>query len=59
MVSKRGRAFYARVLAAGAIGGLSVEPLDRRVSCARRARARWSALDILGRIARRPRRMAS
>lgn len=31
-VNKRGRVFYARVLGAGAMGGLSVEPLDRRVS---------------------------
>ncbi len=32
MVNKRGRVFYARVLGTGAAGGLSVEPLDRRIS---------------------------
>jgi hypothetical protein len=32
IVSKRGRVFYARVLGAGAAGGLTVEPLDRRMS---------------------------
>jgi hypothetical protein len=31
-VDKRGRFFYARVLGAGATGGLTVEPLDRRIS---------------------------
>ena len=29
---KRGRVYYARVLGTGAAGGLSVEPLDRRIS---------------------------
>ncbi len=32
LVNKRGRLFYARVLGAGVMDGLSVEPLDRRVS---------------------------
>jgi hypothetical protein len=32
MVDKRGRVFYARVLGARATGGLTVEPLDRRIS---------------------------
>jgi hypothetical protein len=32
MVNKRGRVYYARVLGAGATGGLTVEPLDRRIS---------------------------
>ncbi len=32
MVNKRGRLYYARVLGSGAMGGLSVKPLDRRVS---------------------------
>ncbi len=32
LVNKRGRLFYARVVGAGAMDGLSVEPLDRRVS---------------------------
>jgi hypothetical protein len=31
-VNKRGRIFDARVLGAGPTGGLSVEPLDRRIS---------------------------
>jgi hypothetical protein len=31
-VNKRGRVFDARVLGAGPAGGLSVEPLDRRIS---------------------------
>ncbi len=32
LINKRGRLFYARVVGAGAMDGLSVEPLDRRVS---------------------------
>jgi hypothetical protein len=32
LVDKRGYLFYARVLGAGALGGLSVAPLDRRLS---------------------------
>jgi hypothetical protein len=31
-VDKRGRVFYARVLGASRLGGLALEPLDRRVS---------------------------
>jgi hypothetical protein len=32
LVDRRGRVFYARVVGAGATGGLTVEPLDRRIS---------------------------
>ncbi len=32
LVNKRGRLFHARVLGVGGAGGLSVEPLDRRIS---------------------------
>jgi hypothetical protein len=31
-VDKRGRVFYARVLGASRLGGLALEPLDRRIS---------------------------
>ena len=39
LVSKRGRLFHARVLGAGVAGGLTVEPLDRRITW-RQANAR-------------------
>ncbi len=32
LVNKRGRLFHARVLGTGSAGGLSVEPLDRRIT---------------------------
>ena len=32
LVNKRGRLFHARVLGTGMAGGLSVEPLDRRIT---------------------------
>ena len=32
LVNKRGRLYYARVLGTGSAGGLSVEPLDRRIT---------------------------
>lgn len=32
LVNKRGRLFYARVLGTGINGGLSLEPLDRRIT---------------------------
>lgn len=32
LIDKRGRLFYARVLGVGTMDGLTVEPLDRRVS---------------------------
>jgi hypothetical protein len=32
LVNKRGRLFHARVLGTGTGGGLSLEPLDRRIT---------------------------
>ena len=32
LVNKRGRLFHARVIGTGSTGGLSVEPLDRRIT---------------------------
>ncbi len=32
LVNKRGHLFHARVLGTGSAGGLSVEPLDRRIT---------------------------
>lgn len=32
LINKRGRLFYARVLGTGTNGGLSLEPLDRRIT---------------------------
>lgn len=32
LVNKRGRLFHARVLGTGVNGGLSLEPLDRRIT---------------------------
>ena len=32
LINKRGRLFHARVLGTGSAGGLSVEPLDRRIT---------------------------
>lgn len=32
LVNKRGRLFHARVLGTGSAGGLSLEPLDRRIT---------------------------
>lgn len=32
LVNKRGRLFYAKVTSTGRVGGLTVEPLDRRIT---------------------------